>query len=78
MSDGVININIEDIAHTLATSEIYMQLIFGSFLQCCITLILWIETCITIILMTLVFITFVNSLDKLLWTCLWVSTPLVK
>ena len=36
------------------------------------------ETCITVILMTVGFITFVNSLKKLLWTCLFGYTPMVK
>ena len=76
MSDDVININIEDIAQILATTEIYKPLTFGYFYsEHCITLILWKETRITIILMTVVFITFLNSLEKLLWTCLfWVFT----
>ncbi len=46
-----------------------------SVLQCCITLLLRKETHITVILMTVVFIVFVNSLEKLLWTCIFcVST----
>ena len=74
MSDDVININIEDIAQILATYEIYKPLTFGFFTvfyylisterntyYCCF------DDC--------VFIVLVNSLKKLLWTCLiWVST----